>query len=88
MNAGVRFYMGPTAVLHSGGVRVIVATHNLQVYDRQFFKSQGIDPAACDVLAVKSWHHFRAAFQHISRKVLPVDSGCLVSMDLKRFPYQ
>jgi microcystin degradation protein MlrC len=88
MNAGVRFSMGPTAVLRSGGVRVIVATHNLQVYDRQFFKSQGIDPAACDVLAVKSWHHFRAAFQPISREVLLVDSGCLVSMDLKRFPYQ
>ena len=34
MNAGVRFSMGPTAVLRSGGVRVIVATHNLQVYDR------------------------------------------------------
>ena len=34
MNTGVRFSMGPTAVLRSGGVRVIVATHNLQVYDR------------------------------------------------------
>jgi len=88
MNAGVRFSMGPTAVLRVGGVQVIVATHNLQVYDRQFFKSQGIDPAACDVLAVKSWHHFRAAFQPIARKIMLVDSGCLVSMDLKRFPYQ
>ena len=88
MNAGIRFTMGQTAVLRAGGVRVIVATNNLQVYDRGFFKSQGIDPAACDVLAVKSWHHFRAAFEPISRGVLLVDSGCLVSMDLKRFPYR
>ena len=88
MNAGVRFSMGPTAVLRTGGVRVVVTTNNLQVYDRQFFKSQGIDPQNCSVLGVKSWHHFRAAFQPISRQVMLVDSGCLVSMDLKRFPYE
>jgi len=85
---GCPFFHGTDPVLRSGGVRMAVATHNLQVYDRQVFKSRGIDPAACDVLAVKSWQHFRAAFQPISRQVFLVDSGCLVSMDLKRFPYQ
>jgi microcystin degradation protein MlrC len=88
MSKGVRFSMGPTAVLRCGGVRVLVTTHNMQVYDLQVFQSQGIDPRACSTVAVKSWHHFRAAFEPISRKVMLVDSGGLASPDLKRFTYR
>ena len=87
MSKGVSFFMGPTAVLCCGGVRVLVTTHNLQVYDLKVFLSQKIDPRACSVVAVKSWHHFRAAFEPISRKVMLVDSGGLASRDLKRFTY-
>lgn len=88
MSKGVRFSMGPTAVLRVGGVRVLVTTHNIQVYDLQVFLSQKIDPRACSVVAVKSWHHFRAAFEPISRKVMLADGGGLASMDLKRFSYR
>ena len=87
MSKGVQFSMGPTAVLRSGGVRVLVTTHNIQVYDLQVFLSQKIDPRVCSVVAVKSWHHFRAAFEPISRAVMLVDSGGLASRDLKRFTY-
>jgi microcystin degradation protein MlrC len=87
MNKGVTISMGPTAVLRCGGVRMLVTTHNFQVYDLQVFLSQKIDPRACSVVAVKSWHHFRAAFEPISRKVMLVDSGGLASRDLKRFTY-
>jgi microcystin degradation protein MlrC len=87
MSKGVRLSMGPTAILRCGGVRVLVTTHNIQVYDLRVFLSQGIDPQACSVVAVKSWHHFRAAFEPISRRVMLVDSGGLASRDLKRFTY-
>ncbi|MGD9124859.1 MAG: M81 family metallopeptidase [Desulfarculaceae bacterium] len=87
MNAGVKVHLGPTAVLRIGGVEVIVATNNMQIYDRQFFLSQGIDPQRYPVVALKSWHHFRAAFEPIARDVLLVDSGGLASMDLARFTY-
>jgi len=87
MSKGVRLSMGPTAVLRCGGVRMLVTTHNIQVYDLQVFLSQKIDPRACSVVAVKSWHHFRAAFEPISRGVMLVDSGGLASRDLKRFTY-
>jgi len=88
MTKGVRFSLGPTAVLRSGGVRVLVTTSNMQVYDLQVFLTQGIDPRGCPVVAVKSWHHFRASFEPISRKVMLVDSGGLASMDLKRFTFR
>jgi len=88
MSKGVRLSMGPTAVVRCGGVRVLVTTHNMQVYDLQVFQSQGIDPRTCSTVAVKSWHHFRAAFEPISRKVMLADSGGLASRDLKRFTYR
>ena len=87
MSAGVKCSLGPTAVLRIGGIDVVVATNNMQIYDRQFFLSQGIDPREYPVAAVKSWHHFRAAFEPIARDAMLVDSGCLASSDLKRFNY-
>ncbi len=80
--------MGPTAVLRVGGVRAVIATNNQQVTDRQVFLSQGIDPAACAVVAVKSAHHFRAAFEPLARDVMLVDSGGLATRDLTKFDFK
>lgn len=80
--------MGPTAVLRIGGVRVVIATNNQQVTDRQVFLSQGIDPARCAVVALKSAHHFRAAFEPIAREVMLVDSGGLATRDLTKFDFK
>jgi microcystin degradation protein MlrC len=80
--------MGPTAVLRIGGVRVVIATNNQQVTDRQVFLSQGIDPARCSVVALKSSHHFRAAFEPIAREVMLVDSGGLATRDLTKFDFR
>ena len=88
MSTGEARSMGPTAVLRLGGVRAIVASNNQQVTDRQVFLSQGVDPAACDVVAVKSAHHFRAAFQPLSRDVMLADSGALAARDLGAFPWR
>ena len=71
MQRGLAVSMGPTAVLRIGGVEVVVASNHFR-YDRQFFVSQGIDPAARRVVAVKS-AHFRAAFEPIAREVLVRD---------------
>ena len=88
MLRGEKRSMGPTAVLRIGGVRVIVATFNQQVTDRQVFLSQGIDPAACSVVALKSAHHFRAAFEPLARAVILTDSGSLAARDVTRFPWK
>jgi len=88
MTKGVHFSLGPTAVLRSGGVRVLVTTSNKQVYDLQVFLTQGIDPRTYTVAAVNSWHHFRSYFEPLSRRVMLVDSGGLASMDLKRFTFR
>ena len=53
MNAGVDTDMGPTAVLRLGGIDVVTISNRVQTIDRQVFLSQGIDPAAKNVLVVK-----------------------------------
>lgn len=88
MSKGLKASMGPTMVLRIGGVDTIVTTHRLQVLDREIFLSQNIDPAKKSFLAVKSAHHFRAAFEPIAREVIVVDAAGINSPDLKRFPYK
>ncbi len=88
MQRGIAASMGLAAVLRIGSVEVVVASNRFQAYDRQFFASQGIDPAAKRVVAVKSAHHFRAAFQPMAREVLVVDAAGITSPDPKKFSYR
>lgn len=88
MWAGVPISMGPTMVLGIDGIDVIVCTNRMQTTDLNAFLSQGLDPRSCSVVVVKSSHHFRAAFEPISRKVIVVDSGSLCSHDFTRFAFE
>ena len=82
MGGGVRRDYGPSMVLRIGGlngIEVIVITNNGQANDLGNFTSMGIDPTKKDTVFVKSMHHFRAAFEPISREVVLVDSNSLCS---------
>jgi microcystin degradation protein MlrC len=88
MMAGLPLSVGNTAVVRVGDVRVLVSSENQQSFDRQMFISQGIDPSGCDVVVVKSAHHFRGSFGPLAREILLVDAGGLVSHDVRNFPYE
>jgi len=88
MYQGAAMNMGPTMVLRLSGIDVVVTTNRLQVTDRQVFLSQGIDITTKSVIALKSSHHFRAAFEPLAQAVLVVDSGALCSPDLGRLTYR
>ena len=87
MNKGVAFNHGPSAVLRAGGIDIVVVSHRLQTADLQALLSVGIDPRAKATIGLKSSHHFRAAYEPISRQVMLVDSGALCSHDLTRFKF-
>jgi len=80
--------LGPTAVLRVGGVDIIVASKRLQCTELETFTHAGIDPRQKSVVAVKSIHHFRAAYAPIASQILVVDSGALATKDLSRLPYE
>lgn len=88
MMTGLPLYLGNTAILRINGVRVLISSVNVQSFDRQVFISQGIDPSTCDVLVVKSAHHFRGSFGQYAREIILVDAGGLVSHDVRVFPYK
>ncbi len=85
---GVIQRLGPTAVLRVGGVDIVVASKRIQCTELETFTHAGIDPSQKAVVAVKSMHHFRAAFAPIARHILIVDSGALATKDYNRLPYK
>lgn len=88
MWANMEVRLGKSALIEVSGVKVVVASSNLQVTDQQALKLFGLAPASFDVIGVKSSHHFRAAYQPVAREVVLVDSGGLVSQDYKSFAYK
>jgi microcystin degradation protein MlrC len=92
MSTGVQMDMGPTAVValqgqRGGEVQVILTTYRYQPTDLEVFRSQGIEPTAQQILAVKSSVHFRAAFTPIAARIVEVDTPGLTSSHLERFAF-
>jgi microcystin degradation protein MlrC len=77
MGGGVARDYGPSMVFHVRGIDIIVITNNGQANDTAQFTSLGIDPARYQTVVVKSYHHFRAAFEALARGVVLVDTGAL-----------
>ncbi|SMF64180.1 Microcystin degradation protein MlrC, contains DUF1485 domain [Tistlia consotensis] len=88
MNGGVAMNLGPSALFRVGGVSIALSSNTLQTYDQEMFRILGAEPSRFRVVAVKSAHHFRAAFAPMARAVVLVDSGGLATHDLARLPYR
>lgn len=85
---GLHHSYGPTAVLRTGGIDILVVTANAQMLDQQQFKAFGIVPAEKAVIGLKSMQHFRAAFEPIAGRVIVCDSGALSTPQYSRRTYR
>jgi microcystin degradation protein MlrC len=63
--AGVQMDMGPTVVLDTGKVEIVVTSKHQEPNDLECFFSVGIDPVAKRYLMLKSRIHWRAAFRPV-----------------------
>jgi len=79
MGGGVARDYGPSLVFRVGGIDIVLITNNGQANDLGQLTSLGIDPTRYRTVAVKSMHHFRAAFEPIARQVVLADTGALCS---------
>ncbi|MES0101724.1 M81 family metallopeptidase [Mesorhizobium sp. M0019] len=75
MGGGAWRNYGSSLMLRVGGIEVVVTSGNDQATDLAQLTSLGIDPLHCATIAVKSYHHFRAAFEPIAREMIRVDGG-------------
>jgi microcystin degradation protein MlrC len=72
MKRGVRYRMGPTALLRTDGVRVVVTSGKTQVNDQALLRHIGLDLERQRILAIKSSVHFRADFTGLAGDILVV----------------
>ncbi len=88
MDTGLRSCMGPTAVIRSGGIDVILNSWRVQNLDLAILRSSGIEPTERKIIVVKSSIHYRGAYGPIAKRLIDVDAPGLVSPNLKRFPFR
>ncbi|MEY9883747.1 M81 family metallopeptidase [Bradyrhizobium sp. USDA 329] len=88
MNAGQPMSLGPAALLEVNGISIAISTNTLQTYDQEMFRILGAEPAQFRIVAVKSAHHFRAAFGPMAKEVILADSGGLATNDHTKLSYR
>ncbi|HEV7369636.1 M81 family metallopeptidase [Arenibaculum sp.] len=70
MAAGVLMDMGPTVVLDTGKVEIVLVSRHQEPNDVNCFLSLGIDPMQKRFLMLKSRIHWRAGLGHVARTVV------------------
>lgn len=74
---------GPTAVLESGNITLIVGTRPVSLFDRSWFHAHGQDPRRFDLVVVKSPHCEPHMFSDWSAKQINVDAPGATSANLQ-----
>ena len=80
--------MGRTAVLQSGGVRVVVTERRVQPFDAELLRSVGIEPQAQRLVALKSAVHFRSTYQQIAERIFDLDTPGVHRPDFASYHYR
>jgi microcystin degradation protein MlrC len=70
MARGEHVDMGPSAVLDTGRVEIIVVSRQVEPYDIAAFRAVGIDPGAKRYVMLKSRVHWRAGLGELARAVV------------------
>jgi microcystin degradation protein MlrC len=87
MYSGVKVKMGPSAVLDTGKVAIVIVSRHHEPWDQGVFTSLGIDPKAKRFLVLKSRIHYRAGFAPIAAATVTCDGDGVTTSnnDLLRF---
>lgn len=80
--------VGILAAIEYRGVKIVVGEHREQVFGPRVFSEVGIDPAAQQLLIVKSAQHFYKAFAPIAGKIVYCDSPCSRSIDFSALRFR
>jgi microcystin degradation protein MlrC len=83
---GQRTSMGTTAVLEDdAGNKAVVSEHKTLPFDHEQLRSVGISPENCRIIIVKTAISWRAAYGHLAKQVLYVDTPGPACDDLRTF---
>ncbi|MFC3227132.1 M81 family metallopeptidase [Marinibaculum pumilum] len=88
MYTGVKVMMGPTAVLDTGKVQIVVVSNHHEPWDQGVFTSVGIQPQHKKYLLLKSRIHYRAGFGGLSEHHLTLDGDGVTTSDNSLLTYE
>lgn len=79
---------GKTAVLVIGNCSIMTTEFPVSLMGRKVFEARGLNPIDFDLVVCKSPNGFRAFFQNIANKIVPVDVPGSTSANLKSLPFE
>ncbi len=87
-SAGLLMDMGPTVVLDTGKVDIVVISRQQEPNDKNAFLSLGIDPARKKYLMLKSRVHYRAGFRDIAKEVIECAGTGVCTSDYDQLTFE
>jgi microcystin degradation protein MlrC len=87
MYTGVKVSMGPSAVLDTGRVQIVVVSRHHEPWDQGVFTSLGIEPKTKRYLLLKSRIHYRAGFAPLARATITLDGEGVTTSDNDRLRF-
>lgn len=88
MYTGVKVFMGPTAVLDTGNMEIVIVSLHHEPWDVGVFTSVGIQPEHKRYLILKSRIHYRAGFAPIGKATLRLDGKGVTTSDNSLLDYK
>ena len=85
---GVNIDMGPCAVVRHAGITLLLTSRQTPPFDLGQWRSQGVDPAAFKVVAVKAAVAHRRAYDRITGATYTVDTPGPCSSNLRAFTFR
>jgi microcystin degradation protein MlrC len=88
MYTGVKVFMGPTAVLETENMEIVIVSNHHEPWDTGVFTSVGIQPEYKRYLILKSRIHYRAGFAPLAKATLTLDGKGVTTSDNNLLRYE
>ena len=88
MAPGMLMDMGPTVVLDTGKVEIVVITRHQEPNDLACLQSLGIDPLQKRFLMLKSRVHYRAGFKPIAKAIIECAGSGVCTSDYEQLAFK
>ena len=84
---GLEADMGRAAVLEAGQVKILITERRVWTIDPELYRAAGLEPAAAQIVVVKSPNAFRAAYEPIAARIIMVDGPGASTSNYSRLPF-
>lgn len=85
---GVEMDMGQCAVLRDGNVHVLIVSNAVFTVDPAMYRAVGLDPAAAQIVVVKSHIQFRAGYAGLAKEIILLDSPGMSSDHIEELDFR